>query len=683
MTRLGQRDRILDTMQLTVNRILEVVEALVASRDARVAVLRRSWLASEVAPWSARSDYRTGQGRDTPMNIIAGSTDRGRADALGATCSRLYGADLRAVGRLLLADEGVIIGVAEKGSVRTAVFGQVIDASLRHGGDLNRAAALILERYGSLGDRFIDGIDGHFLVIVDDARNDTVVVAVSPHSHSGVFVHRDPAGRITWSTALYLLATAVGAPVSRSWEDFMLLYGFYPFGHTPFEGVTEAKPGQCWTISEGSVSKGEVPDIDPWGGEYSDGLASADVDTAAARLEAAFMRALSEQAANLDRVAVLLGGFDSALVAAGLHKLGKEVETFTFRYESAEYNQPHTDTLSRHLDIRHHWVTIGAEDIASGLENYGLDFNTLTNWPNYVIQTRIVAERIRDAGFSHVFTGDGCDYLFFGYPLTFRRNQLISAGPRIPSTIHRPLVGLASRPSLDRRLGRPYQVGMGALRAWGRTQPTRSHLSFRVFDEVSLTNLRLGPPPAQERDVESVIEELAAPFAGHDPTRIAYLGKLFLAPYRIKMAGSSQATGASIMTPYLHRGIREVALSLPPELLRPRNGDESTKVIGKHALTVMADRQGLLPPEIIYQDKLAAVDAPLVDWYHGPLRATMLSLFRRLPFPADDTYLERLIEPKRPEALYARLISKDTSGVVTTSVGASLLATYASMTMPR
>ena len=44
-----------------------------------------------------------------------------------------------------------------------------------------------------------------------------------------------------------------------------------------------------------------------------------------------------------DRVGVLLGGLDSALVASGLKRLGKKVETFSFGFENSMFNQAHTD----------------------------------------------------------------------------------------------------------------------------------------------------------------------------------------------------------------------------------------------------------------------------------------------------------------------------------------------------
>jgi asparagine synthetase B (glutamine-hydrolysing) len=555
----------------------------------------------------------------------------------------------------------------------------------RHGGPLDGAqsARYLLDRYLRDQDGFLDAVDGHYLIAVDDGRSGDTLLAASHGSHSGGYVYETADGSSSWSTALQLLADATKAKVDRGWEDFMLLYGFYPYDSTPFESIRHISPGHIWRWHRGTSTITPLPKPRPWGDSMIDGLEDAPPEVAADRLYASFMRALEEQAPTDRPVAVLLGGFDSALVAAGLRRLGVEVETFTFRYEESEYNQPHTETLSDHLGTKHHWIPVGAEDIARGLYEYGLDFSTVTSWPNYVIQTRVVAERIRERGFDSVFSGDGCDYLFFGYPLTFRRSGLINRLPTVPRSLNRALTSVAGRRTLDRLLGRPFVVGMGILRALERKGPERSLLTMRVFDEVSLDNLRSTEPPIPHRDAEEVLRDLAKPYAGLDATRIAYLGKLFLAPYRIKMAGSSQATGLAFLTPYLHAGMAEVALRLPSELLRPTADQGGTKTIGKYALALAAERAELLPREIIYQPKLGAVDAPLVDWFAGPVRQTLLDLFKELPFEASDSYVRRLLKPKRSEALYAKAISRETSNLVSISNGVSLLATYASLTMTR
>src|SRR5690606_31080051 len=139
-----------------------------------------------------------------------------------------------------------------------------------------------------------------------------------------------------------------------------------------------------------------------------------------------------EQLASAKRVAVLLGGFDSALVASALVRLGKEVETFSFFYDDARFNQPHTDTVAKHLGIRHNWVHITPGIVSDGLRRYDDVYNQPARRRTYVIRADHVAECIRPARFGVRYSGDGCDAIFFGYPLPCNRLEVVQAFDRLP-----------------------------------------------------------------------------------------------------------------------------------------------------------------------------------------------------------------------------------------------------------
>jgi len=183
------------------------------------------------------------------------------------------------------------------------------------------------------------------------------------------------------------------------------------------------------------------------------------------------MAALEDQAATEDKAAVLLGGVDSALVAAGLCRLGKQVETFSFDYTDGKYNQPHTDTVAKHLGITHNWIPVTGEMIATGLENFRNEFNAPTNWPNYVIQTKVVCEEIRQRRYYYCYSGDGCDTIFLGYPGTHRRTSLLTRLPALPDWLVNLLLFLTAIKPLERRTGHPYRVLLNIIRSLKRKMP--------------------------------------------------------------------------------------------------------------------------------------------------------------------------------------------------------------------
>ena len=535
-------------------------------------------------------------------------------------------------------------------------------------------ASWLLKRYQTLGTGFLDGLPGNYGLAVLDSGD--VHLASDPYGQRTLYISVE-GGQLTFSSNLSTLGMLLGPRlvVDRSWEDFFLIYGFHPYGKTPFSGVTALPPGQVLTWSDGIVAATRT--IAPISSGLPEGFGNASQDGA---LDAGvkvvydgFMDALKEQSATAQEVGVLLGGFDSALVAAGLRRLGKKVSTWSFHYEDAHYNQPHTEELALFLDARHEWVHITEQTLRDGLDRFAHVFNQPTNWPNYVIQTVAVCERMKEAGLHVAYSGDGCDTVFLGYPGTWRRSQVLQKIPSMPKGCSRMLASLLAQPFIERHIGHPWRVLLNLVRTSSWQAQARGYLSFRILDEVSLRQLRAGEAPPQDQDLQFAVEALAAPHRDLSPLRLAYLGKARVSPNRNKMSGSADVSGLPILSPYLHPGFKHLAQNLPLEFLRPGKNTAS-RITGKYILMKMAENKRLLPASVIYQEKMAAVDAPVDAWYAGPMREFMLEKMRGLPFESNQKYLESLLTPHIAEQLFQRYLLTDK----VIKHAPSLLVTYAS-----
>jgi hypothetical protein len=195
------------------------------------------------------------------------------------------------------------------------------------------------------------------------------------------------------------------------------------------------------------------------------------------------------------------------------------------------------------------------------------------------------------------------------------------------------------------------------------------------MDEVSVAQLRQGETPAQQYTPADVGRQLAASHRGLTGLRLAYMGKSAVSPNRNKMVGSSDRSGIALLSPYMHPGMKHLSLSLPEALCRP-NQTTRSKVTGKYILMKMAEEKQLLPVEVIYQRKVAAVDGPIDSWYAGALRPLMLQLMEGLPFEHSRSYANTLLDEKLSETLFKRYMMTDK----VISHAASLVATYATFT---
>jgi hypothetical protein len=572
---------------------------------------------------------------------------------------------------------GVVLGTARAGARGIAYLGSFHGPFPEMMGtspldDPNRTAQCLLQRYAERGRDFLRDLCGHFAVLVVEPDDGRVVLARGHGSAVRWFVAEEP-GRLVFSTKLADLPHLMGTPAAldRSMENFLLGYEFLPDGRTPFANVRVLLPGTMLEWQRGECTRHELAPPVPWGGRF-DSVDYRDEREVIAVLHDSFRMALADQVADTSRVAVLLGGVDSALIAVELKRLGKNVHTFSFCYDDASYNQAHVEELASQFGLSHHWVPITADVIRQGLQHYAQRFNQPLSQPHYVIASAEACRAIRGAGILHALTGDGCDGLFLGYPTVHFRAQLIQKLSRLGPLISGSLEPLTRSAWWERKLGHPYRVARNVARVLRRPMPARGHVAACTLDEVALQQLH-GPSPEQSRDVEQILAQLAHGLEGIGEIRLAYLGKSRVGLNGVKLDGALSYSGISLNSPYLHPGLERVAKSIPDALSRPNRATKS-KSTGKYAFLQMIEQRGLLPSEIVYQKKRSPVTAPVDDWYWGTLRSFLLERLAQLPFPIDRQYAESLVTPKLAERLF-----RDHVGIsrqVTQAV--SLLTTYAS-----
>lgn len=517
----------------------------------------------------------------------------------------------------------------------------------------------------------LEGLDGSFVAAVGGLQ-------------SGLTLSGDPSGNrlpyfatqhqelIFSNHPLVCARMLADRQLDRSIEDFSLIYGFTPDNHTSYKGVHRLLKGSLLQYKD---SKWQIiPSPVPAPATTQQEIPTSD-DALFDRLYEVLLSCTEDQLSSTDEIGVLLGGFDSALIAALLHRLGKRVHTYSFRYADTQYNQPHTDTLSRFLGCKHTWVDITPDVIADGLDNYAEQYVQPTNWLNYVIQSVHVCRRMRQDGISYAFSGDGCDSVLLGYPGTYKRTRAFARLPQLPAPLVSLLTKILGWPALDRKIGHPYRVAMNMLRAMARPMPARAFLTFRVMDEITLKSIRKqAHPPPQNESLDAIANRLAAPYQHLSIQRLGYAAKSMISPNRAKLIACADVAGVRVHSPYLHPALLDFATQIPDHLLRKQSHSD-IRDPGKICLSKMAERHKLLPEEIIHQPKLAAIDSPIDTWFASTLRPQLNHALAGLPFRTDSRHLDALIKTTRAERFYKQHIGS--TAVISDAI--SLLATYGSI----
>lgn len=551
---------------------------------------------------------------------------------------------------VIVAVSGVVYGERGEQRVRTPAE-RIADAFVA--GGLVAAAAL----------------EGHFAVLLVDKTNDVAHAFGDNRGGRRVFYAGDANGAVV-STKLTSTAAALTTHPGPDTEvrDFHLVYGYAPFDHTAYEGVRRLPATSTMSLSSLAITVEDRPTP-----QIPERNAREDKQGAKAELATRLVEATESIVQGHDRVGVFLGGFDSALVASLAKRAGKEVVAFTFSYADAGFNQKNVDSVVNALGIEHHWVPITSKTIGDGLSNFAERFDRPTNWPNYVIQTAALAEVAREKGVSVLLTGDGCDEIFLGYPGIYRGSKFFG-GDKVSSNFESNLAhALFTHPFLEKKLGHVYRLIHRIIRNRALPPRTRLYLMFRLMDESTVSHLFGQPRKAIEEHVQDIISEVEHVIPDVSPTVLAYEGRDHIVPNRLKISGVMDTSGLPVYTPYMHPDVRDYVRALPEELLRP-DGEAKRTTIGKDILLQMADEQGFLPHEVIYQPKHAAVDGPLDRWYAEDLRMVIKDLIRGVAPVTDEKALDALLDEKWIEKFYRKNFSVDSI----TSHAASLLATYGS-----
>lgn len=489
--------------------------------------------------------------------------------------------------------------------------------------------------------------------LLDGAPDDVVACAQTANGvafaanrgNHRLFVHRS-GDTTTACSSLSLLARAAQCGLDRSYEDFVLGFGFYPGTRSPFSGIECLAGGERRVDGTSQITAPPLTTTIP---------APSSFDAAIPVLHDLFFKALESQAAGRTRHAVLLGGFDSMLVAASLRQLGHEVHTYTFSFGDAKYEQRNVANFVSHFGITHHPVTITAAQVADSLENFGRFFYQPGAQAHYQIFTLLASRQIAADGHDHIFNGDGCDAVFLSYPTVNRRAALNRRLSRVPD----PLVKLARSPLRTRfaesSLGHVARTMRSMLDNLLLEEPARGHLPTRYLDDVSLRLLRNGDSPVQAESIVAIRERLATAVEGQSGPKRAFHGNGLTGQSKVKVDGALAATGVPHFTPFLEPTLRAFVASLPIDYLKRQ--DQSPATNGKELLVAMVRQYELLPEKFITQPKQSPVDSPVDGWYMNDIRDRIELQLGGLPFEPSHKYVDALLSPKAAERWYRNKVS--------------------------
>ena len=419
---------------------------------------------------------------------------------------------------------------------------------------------VVVHGYEEWGPGVVERLCGMFAFAIWDDRTKALFLARDPMGIKPLYYWQSPLGGIYFSSEIKAFLALPGFEPQanrRAVRQFLELNFIYDLHETSLEGVRKLPAGSTLSFAREDVTARRCrsprsyfrpPGVEPFGGT------AEELDRRADRLHGVLDRVV-EQHLNADvPVGLLLsGGLDSSIVAALAAKRGP-IRTISMGFaESRVDERPFARATSRYVGSQHEDVLVQPQDLVAELERSVWFVDDLFgDWG--LLSTLILYRKCREAGIKVVLVGEGSDELFGGYP--------------------------------------PHE-GAGGAAADGQALWRRSLRLYRWY-----SGRRWGSElPAFARVVQALHQEADQDF--FSTVRLFETRHQLPHCYNMKVDKASMAAGVEARVPFLDVRVAREALALPRDLLL-REGTN------KFLLRRMAERHGLLPPEIAQRPKFGA-----------------------------------------------------------------------------
>ena len=557
-----------------------------------------------------------------------------RDDRAGLVHTRLSIIDL-ATGQQPLADEGDTSWIVFNGEVFNYVELRDELEAIGHRFRTHSDTEVIIHAYRQWGNAAFERMDGQWAVAIWDSVAHRLVLS---RDRVGICpLHLCEYGGHLYFASEVKAIFAANAEIPRALDPVGINQTFSFWTIVPpqgvFVGVTELKPGHVRIYENGTIREHAF-----WSPHYPEypgarGLFPGTLDDAVAEVRRVLDEATSLRMLRSDVPvgSYLSGGLDSSLVAAmGRRLAGDRFQTFSLRFEDAEYDETEFQRLMVHrLGSQHHEVIVTRNDIANVFPEviYHTERPILRTAPAPLF---LLSRLVRDNGIKVVLTGEGADEMFAGYDI-FREGKVRRFWGRQPDSSFRPRLlerlypYLARSPVSQQAMARQFfGRDLASHRLPGFAHGPRWHTTSALR---RLLSKDMQSAAAGQDIVGNLIADLPSEFSRWNPlAQDQYLEiRTLLSGYLLSSQGDRMLMAHAVegRFPFLDKDVISLADSLPASY-KLRGLDE------KHVIKRVAEE--FLPAEIIARkkqpyrapDALAFVGDDVPDYVDEALTETAL-----------------------------------------------------------
>ena len=300
--------------------------------------------------------------------------------------------------------------------------------------DSKGPSAAVLRLYEEYGRKFLDYLQGHFVVAVVDRSSRTAIVALDRFGVHGVYYTILPSGDLAFSSALSCLTEIPGIQLSISPQS-IFDYTYFHMVPSPaciYQNLYKLQPAEALFYRPTSI------DVTPyWSPEFSEDISDCTPDLAN-ELRTKLDDSVADRSHSPSRIgAFLSGGLDSSTIVAILAKQGKTgASAFTIGFDSPGFDEmPYARNVAKHFSFSHveHYLT--PEELLAAIprvaDAYDEPFGNSSAIPTYYC-----ARTAKEHDVELLLAGDGGDELFAGNE-RYRKQALFGYYRKIPAAVRK------------------------------------------------------------------------------------------------------------------------------------------------------------------------------------------------------------------------------------------------------
>lgn len=296
----------------------------------------------------------------------------------------------------------------------------------------NTDTEVLLLGYQEYGINILNKLDGQFAFCIYDKDKEKLFLARDRIGINPLYYYWDNQKFIFGSELKVILKSGVPLKINDFAKSYFLVYGHTPRKQSMIDNAYKLEPGHylIFDLNENKIEKIKKY----WQIKFTDEI--IDEKEAIKKIRFLIEDSVKKRLiADVPVGAYLSGGLDSSIVVAYATKHKKKINTFTIKFDYAEYDETkYSKIIAKKFNTKHHIKIFTSQTIKKLIPELTKTYCEPFGDPS-MIPTYLVAKTAKE----HVtvsLSGDGGDELFGGYD-SYKHHKILRFGKIIPKLLHR------------------------------------------------------------------------------------------------------------------------------------------------------------------------------------------------------------------------------------------------------